>query len=252
MLSPTQLRPMTTVSAVRLPIHWFAFSRALPPIVHPQPEFRTGNDAPRDHVVDPLRQRHRVSLFLTQLVDTNRPLEFEAMPGSVRYAKSEHNRRAMMEGQARGRWCRPRRTSHEAHENALSGNDGLIRKKHDHGLFRQCFHEKSGGIPAIDYLGAGAGARRDEIALEILVIEPSRDRADPGDEGHHRQPRRLPSSVVRADHDDTLVQRFRFAERLQVHVLDGAVDLVDRKLLKADVAQSLPPKMPPAFIESLA
>src|SRR5947207_10822080 len=94
-LSPTQLRPITTVS---LAIHSYTFPRRrprpLPAIVHPQPELRVRRDPIRDHVVDSLRQRHRFALRLGQLIDVHWFAKLEPMLGIVRYAKSEHNSRA--------------------------------------------------------------------------------------------------------------------------------------------------------------
>src|SRR6185436_17602118 len=102
-LSPTQLRPMTTVSHA---MHLLR-SRPFPAIVHPQPELGARDDATGDHVVDSLRQRHRIPLALRQLIHTNRVLELETMPEAVRNAKSEHNCRVGSESHLRGGGSRP-------------------------------------------------------------------------------------------------------------------------------------------------
>src|SRR5207237_1167093 len=86
MLSPTQFSPMTTVS---LGIVRLAFARRvpLPAIVHPQPQLGARCDAPRDHVIDPRRQRTRIALGLSQFVRPYRLFKLDPMPEPVWYAK---------------------------------------------------------------------------------------------------------------------------------------------------------------------
>src|SRR3954451_524781 len=101
-LSPTQLRPITTVSLLAMCLaHSLTGARPLPAIVHPQPKLRPGGDSARDDVVDPSCQRHRVSLVLAQLVHTNRLFKLETMSETVRNAKTEHNCRAVPHGHLR-------------------------------------------------------------------------------------------------------------------------------------------------------
>src|SRR4051794_41166086 len=156
MLSPTQLRPITTVSELAICLaHSLTGARPLPAIVHPQPKLRPGSDSARDDVVDPFRQRHRVSLILAQLVHTNRLFKLETMSGTVGNAKSEHNCRAV----PRGHLCRgvggPRRTSQKRHENPFPRLHRLIGKKDDHGVLGEAFQEEARGLAAVDNLRAG-------------------------------------------------------------------------------------------------
>src|SRR5450755_4795122 len=125
MLSPTQFKPMTTVSA-RLPIS--DFPRPLPAIVHPEPEVRPGDDTSGDHVVDPRRKHYRVLFFLSQLSDTNRFRELEPMPRFLRNAKSEHNCRVPLDGHPGGGGRGPRRAPQKGHEDAFTREDGLVGK----------------------------------------------------------------------------------------------------------------------------
>src|SRR5262249_38621870 len=112
MLSPTQLRPITTVS---LAICFFALSRPgpFPSIVHPQPQLRLGSDAAGDHVIDLGSQQRWIPFLFAQLINTNWLLELETMPGPVRNAKSEHNSRTKAESEFRGSVGGPSRAAEE-------------------------------------------------------------------------------------------------------------------------------------------
>src|SRR4051795_9420939 len=142
-LSPTQLRPITTVSELAIYLaHSLAGARPLPAIVHPQPKLRPGSDSARDDVVDPFRQRHRVSLILAQLVHTNRLFKLETMSGTVRNAKSEHNCRAVPRGHLRRGIGGPRRMPQKWHEHPFPRLHRLVGKKHDHGILGEAFQQK--------------------------------------------------------------------------------------------------------------
>src|SRR5688572_10918192 len=167
MLSPTQLRPMTTVSHA---MYDFAFSRPFPAIVHPKPKVGAGNDAPGDHVVDSVRQHHRVSVPLRQQVGTNRLVEFDTMPEAVGNAKSEHNRRAGPQSHF-GRCGRgPCGTPEKGNENAFARLHGLVGQEDDHRVFREPLHEHARGAAAVDDGRSGLRAEALQVALEHFVV----------------------------------------------------------------------------------
>ena len=60
--------------------------------MHPKPKLGAFGDATGDHIIDPRRQRYRFPFVLCQSVNTDRLLEYETMPQTVRNAKNEHNR----------------------------------------------------------------------------------------------------------------------------------------------------------------
>src|SRR6185295_1979679 len=138
MLSPTQFKPITTVSA-RLPICDFAFPRSLPAIMHPEPELRVSVDTARNHIVDSRRQSYGVPFCLSQFIDTNRFQKLETMPRFLRNAKNEHNRRIVPDGQF-GR-CRrgPCRSAKKRDKDTLAWEDGLIGQDHHGRLLQQSF-----------------------------------------------------------------------------------------------------------------
>src|SRR5687768_6311516 len=85
-LSPTQLRPMTTVSHTIV----LAFSRPFPAIVHPEPELGTVGDAARKHVVHVTGEPLRAVFIIRKFSGVDRGNELDTMPDAVRDAKSEH------------------------------------------------------------------------------------------------------------------------------------------------------------------
>src|SRR5688572_1015811 len=160
-LSPTQLRPMTTVSHTIV----LAFSRPFPAIVHPEPELGTVGDAARDHVVHVSRQHLRAVLSLCEIRGPNRLDDLDAMPQAVRDAKSEHNRRVGPQRHLRRSGSRPRRTSEKRDQNAFSRQRGLVAEKEDDGILGEAAHQDARRTPAIDDRGSGARAQLLQIAL---------------------------------------------------------------------------------------
>src|SRR5712691_5669913 len=246
MLSPTQFRPITTVSA-RLPIS--GVPRPFPAIVHPEPEVGAGGDTTGNHVVDPCRQRHRIPFYLSESIDTNRFFELETMPRFVRNAKSEHNRRAPPDGQLRGRRCRPRRTPDKGSQDTFARKDGLVGQHDDNSVLFESFEQRPGGVTAVDHLRARAGADASQIALEILVVEAARHRADTLCDGCNDQAADFPTAVMGADDDHALPRGHGLVEDLAVDDLAAREHFLDRHVLHTDVEQKLSAEMAPALAE---
>src|SRR5688572_9605282 len=194
-LSPTQLRPITIVSHA---IRRFSFSRPFPTIVHPHVQVGTLEDTSADDLVDAIGQRHRISPVLSQLVNTDRLIEFETMPEPVRNAKSEHNGRAGPDGQSRGRRRGPRRPPKEGAEDAFCRLHGLVGKDHHRAVLRQSFHQRATRLALVDYCGPGPLAKPLKFALEQLVVErPGHAQRFPDHRRRH-QAAELPRTPVTA------------------------------------------------------